>query len=115
MSCTQTHENNDEPSGWLPPGRDRRTPHEDTLTVVRGVLGSHPNAFYVVPHARIAAFVDQVAALGGEADYAALQQEFGVRRTDPDFWSTSDRITEIYRAGWPSEAGLLDLNRYENR
>jgi hypothetical protein len=29
--------------------KDRRTPHEDTLTVVRGVLGSHPNAFYVVP------------------------------------------------------------------
>ncbi len=95
--------------------KDRRTPHEDTLTVVRGVLGSHPNAFYVVPQARIAAFVEQVAGLGGEADYAALQQEFGVRRTDPDFWSTSDRITEIYRAGWPSEAGLLDLNRYENR
>lgn len=95
--------------------KDRRTPAEDTLTVVRGFIGAHPNAFYVVPQARLPEFVAQVAGLTGEPAYAALQQTFGVRRTDPEFWPTSDRLAQIYQAGWPIEAGLLDLNRYENR
>lgn len=94
---------------------NRRTPKEDTLTVARGILGSHPNAFYVAPHARLGEFVAQVAGLRGEADYVALQREFGVRRTAPEFWAISDRLVETYRAAWPLEAGLLDLNRYENR
>ena len=94
---------------------DRRLPLEDTLTVASGFIGSHPNAFYVVERARLGDFVRQVAALGAEADYAALQVGFGVRRTDPDFWPTSDRLVEIYREGWPVEAGLIDLARYENR
>jgi len=95
--------------------KDRRLPQEDTLTVASGFIGTHPNAFYVVERARMHEFVRQVAALRDEAGYAALQITFGVRRTDPDFWPTSDRLVEIYRQGWPVEAGLLDLNRYENR
>lgn len=95
--------------------RDRRVPEEDTLTVVNGFIGAHPNAFYVVPRARLSEWVTQVAALRSEADYAALQLGFGVRRTDADFWATNDRLVEIYRDEWPVEAGILDLNRYENR
>ncbi len=95
--------------------RKRRLPQEDTLTVASGFIGTYPNAFYVVPRARLGEFVQQVANLHSEADYAALQLGFGVRRTDTDFWPTSDKLTELYRQGWPIEAGLLDLNRYENR
>lgn len=95
--------------------QDRRLPREDTLTVASGFIGTHPNAFYVVPSARLDAFVRQVAGLRTAADYAALQVEFGVRRTDDDFWATSDRLVEIYRHDWPVEAGLFDLSRYENR
>lgn len=95
--------------------KDRRAPLEDTLTVASGFIGAHPNAFYVVERARLGEFTRQVAALRSEADYAALQVSFGVRRTDPEFWPTSDRLFELYREGWPVEAGLFDLNRYENR
>jgi hypothetical protein len=94
---------------------ERRAPDEDTLTVARGLIGTYPNAFYVVDRARLAEFVAQVAALHGAADYAALQVSFGVRRTDADFWPTSDRLAEFYRQERPVEAGLLDLGRYENR
>ncbi len=93
----------------------RRLLAEDTLTVVRGFIGTYPNAFYVVPRARLGEFVAQVGGLETAADYAALATGFGVRRTDPDFWTTSDRLAEIYRLGWPVEAGLFDLSRYENR
>lgn len=95
--------------------KDRRLPLEDTLTVASGFIGTYPNAFYVVERARLDEFVRQVAAIRDPADYAALQLGFGVRRTDADFWATSDRLTASYREDWPVEGGLLDLNRYENR
>ena len=95
--------------------KKRRLPQEDTLTVASGFIGTYPNAFYVVPRARIDEFVAQVSTLATAADYAALQRGFGVRRTDTDFWPTSDKLVELYRQGWPIEAGLLDLARYENR
>jgi hypothetical protein len=95
--------------------RKRRLPQEDTLTVASGFIGTYPNAFYVVERARLGEFVQQLSTLYTAADYTKLQLGFGVRRTDTDFWPTSDRLTELYRQGWPIEAGLLDLNRYENR
>lgn len=99
-----------------PFGEDaRRRPTEDTLTVARGFIGTHPNAYFVVERARLPEFVTRIAALASEADYAAVQIEFGVRRTDPEFWPTSDRMVALSRALRPIEAGLFDLARYENR
>jgi hypothetical protein len=99
-----------------PFGEDqRRRPTEDTLSVARGFVGTYPNAYFVVERARLPGFVRRIAALATEADYAAVQVEFGVRRTDPDFWPTSDRMVELYRSLRPIEAGLFDLARYENR
>ena len=40
---------------------------------------------------------------------------YGVRRTAPWFWKLSDDINASYRASFPAEAGLFDLNRYQNR
>jgi hypothetical protein len=94
---------------------DRRRPAEDTLTVARGFIGTYPNAFYVARRAEVGKLVRQLAAVRTEADYAALQRGFGVRRTDTDFWATSDALADHYRERWPVEAGLLDLARYENR
>lgn len=94
---------------------DRRAPKEDTLTVARGFVGTYPNALYVVPQAQLNEFVDAVAGVVTEADYRGLQRRFGVRRTDPRFWETSDRLHELYRARSPIEAGLFDLSRVENR
>jgi hypothetical protein len=94
---------------------DRRLPQENTLTVARGLVGAYPNAIYVVERARLATLVDQIAGLADEADYVALQRRFGVRRSDPDFWATLDRVTAISRSLQPIEAGLFDLGRYENR
>jgi hypothetical protein len=94
---------------------DRRAPMEDTLTVARGFVGTYPNALYEVPRARLAAFVDAVAGVATEADYAAVQVEFGIRRTDPRLWPTSDALHELFSAERPIEAGVLDLSRLENR
>lgn len=92
---------------------NRRVPAEDTLTIARGFVGTYPNAFWEVERARLGEFVRRFAAVESDADYAALQRDFGKRRTDPDFWRTSDRVAEIYRNDSPIEFGLLDLARYE--
>jgi hypothetical protein len=95
--------------------KKRRLPNENTLTIARGFVGTFPNAFFVVPRAELDDFAAEVANVRDESDYAALQQGYGVRRTDTDFWATSDRLGAIYRDAWPIEAGVIDLNRYENR
>lgn len=95
--------------------QSRRLPNEDGLTVSRGLIGTYPNAFYRVAQQDLSEFVAAVAKLRGEADYRKLAERFAVRRTSHDFWSHSDKIHEIYHRIDPLGAGLLDLNRLENR
>ncbi len=92
-----------------------RLPAEDTVTLAEGFLGTYPNAFHQVEASALDAYVDAIARLGSETDYAGLMSRFGIRRTDPRFWAHSDSLHAAYRRSAPVEAGLLDYNRYENR
>jgi hypothetical protein len=93
----------------------RRVPEEDTLTVVPGFLGAYPNAFFRVKQQDLQAFADAVMHLSGEPDYAALMSRWGVRRTDPTFWTHSDMIYgQVDALDYP-EKGVLDYSRIENR
>ncbi len=93
----------------------RRVPEEDTLTVVPGFLGAYPNAFFKLKPGDLPAFTDAVAHLASEADYAALMSRWGVRRTDPAFWSHSDLIYSQVDALDYANKGVLDYSRIENR
>ncbi|HJT20274.1 MAG TPA: fatty acid cis/trans isomerase [Nitrospira sp.] len=95
--------------------QSRRLPDEDALTVVRGIIGAYPNAFYRLEPSALPAFIEAVRGLASEADYRKLADRFAVRRTSPSFWPHSDAIHEGYRQIDPIEAGLLDYNRLENR
>ncbi|MEN3112091.1 fatty acid cis/trans isomerase [Uliginosibacterium paludis] len=90
-------------------------PDEFTLDVVPGFVSVYPNAFYRLSRAELPEFTRRVAELTSEADYRALIERFGVRRTSNDFWALSDRFNADYLRSEPIEAGILDLNRYENR
>ncbi len=92
-----------------------RLPEEDYLTLVRGVLGDYPNVFLKVSSAELPLFVRQISKLKSESDYAALLDNFAIRRTSDDFWPHSDRVLHLYKQAEPIEAGLLDYNRLENR
>jgi hypothetical protein len=97
-------------------GEDERlVPEEDTLTVVEGLIGAYPNMFFQVTDAQRAEFVRALLALESDADYGALVQHYGVRRTAPWFWRVSDALQDLHHARRPVEAGIFDLNRYENR
>jgi hypothetical protein len=92
-----------------------RIPEEDTITVVPGFLGAYPNAFFVVDEAEIGSFVGMIASLQTEEDYALLLDNYGVRRTSPEFWAQSDMLHAIFRETAPVEYGVFDFNRFENR
>jgi hypothetical protein len=92
----------------------RREPEKDTLTVVRGPLGSYPNFNFEVEVSDIDAFVRALLAVQDAAHLEALVSRWGVRRTSPRFWATCDWIHEYSRRRNPTEAGLFDLGRYTN-
>ncbi len=92
-----------------------RAPAEDRLQVLRGFVGSYPNAFYKVGHVRAGDLVAALENISDDADYEDFMDRFGVRRTDADFWSHSDRVHRGYRKMEPQAFGLLDYNRLENR
>jgi hypothetical protein len=94
---------------------DRRLPGEDTLTVVSGFLGAYPNQFLQLQESELPRLVQLLESLSSDADYTALLDRYGVRRTAPWFWKLSDDMHAHYRERFSEEAGLFDLNRYDNR
>lgn len=93
----------------------RRIPAEDSITLAQGIIGAYPNAFMLVDEQQLPDFVARIQQLDSDADYHALRDRYGIRRTDPDFWHISDEIHAHYRATQPEAAGILDYNRLENR
>ena len=92
----------------------RRRPEDDTLTVIEGIVGNYPNFFFRVPDDGLARFADSLKKAVNEDDFERMVETYGVRRTSPDFWSTSDWFNDRFAKQQPIRAGLLDLNRYEN-
>jgi hypothetical protein len=94
---------------------ERRRPNEDYLTVVPGIIGAYPNAFFIVTEDSAPAFVSSLKKMKTEEDYKALADTFAMRRTNPDFWRFSDDLHSYYEKQKPIASGILDYNRFENR
>ncbi|MBE4618482.1 fatty acid cis/trans isomerase [Vibrio navarrensis] len=92
-----------------------RDPANDDLTIVRGVLGSYPAAFFVINETQVVDFVQSLKSIRSEEDYLKLLDKFAIRRSSTQFWPTSDKVHQWYRNDQPIEFGLLDYNRFENR
>ncbi|WP_341852631.1 fatty acid cis/trans isomerase [Vibrio vulnificus] len=92
-----------------------RDPANDSLTIVRGVVGSYPAAFFSLNENQVAEFVQIITSMESEQDYAKLLDKFAIRRSSTNFWSFSDKVHAWYRNDQPIEFGLLDYNRFENR
>ncbi|MBV1927985.1 MAG: fatty acid cis/trans isomerase, partial [Gammaproteobacteria bacterium] len=92
-----------------------RLPEDDTLSVIPGFIGAYPNVFFQVDAGEVTDFVDAIDRIETESDYARLLDIYGVRRTDPRFWTTSDIFQRAYRERYPLASGILDFNRLDNR
>lgn len=94
---------------------NRRLPEEDSLAVLRGIVGTYPNAFFKVEKSQLTEFVTSLTSMETEQDYSELKDKFAIRRTHPQFWTYADELHDWYRANQANDAGLLDFNRLENR
>ncbi|MCL9779902.1 fatty acid cis/trans isomerase [Vibrio sp. S4M6] len=92
-----------------------RDPDHDSLTLVRGVMGSYPAIFLSLKENEIPELVKMFKNIKSNDDCIKLLDRFAIRRTSPEFWSFSDQIHQWYRQDQPIEFGLLDYNRFENR
>lgn len=92
----------------------RYQPGLDSLTVYPGVLTSYPNFIFNLRATEVPAFV---AALEQARDVTAFEQlvaRWGIRRSHPEFWRYFNDLSAYIRETEPIEAGVLDMNRYQN-
>lgn len=87
----------------------------DSVTVVDWIEGAYPNFFFTVDIDDVDDFSEQYSQLKSRKDYELLVAMYGIRRTNQKFWETADWFQDEYLREKPIQAGLLDLNRYQNR
>ncbi|MBW4935104.1 fatty acid cis/trans isomerase [Marinobacter sp. F4206] len=98
-------------------GEDLRyQPDKDRLTVYPGIIGSYPNFMFDVPASQLELFTSQLQALKAEEQerFDRIVSLWGVRRTHPEFWDTLHDITRWQREHQPLQAGIFDINRFNN-
>ena len=88
---------------------------KDSLTVVDWLEGSYPNFFFSVDIDDVDQFAERYAALENRQDYEKFVSIYGIRRSNSGFWETADWFQDEYLREKPIQAGLFDLNRYQNR
>ena len=93
---------------------DRLVPEEDTLTIVRGYLGSYPNFLFDVEISQIGEFTAALAEVTTPGELESVVDRWGMRRSASAFWRTFDWIHDDFRRRDPTAYGLFDLARYEN-
>lgn len=93
---------------------ERREPELDTLTVVPGFLGSYPNFFFNVEQEQLAEFIAAIKNSHSSEDKETLYRKFGIRRTHPEIWQYVDWFNAQHKKYRGMQAGLFDLNRYNN-
>ena len=92
-----------------------RLPAEDTVAVMPGFVGAYPNTFLLVDEADLSKLVDAISQLQTDSDYTSLMDNYGIRRTNADFWKHSDGLHQAFKAADPVVYGTLDYARLENR
>ena len=90
----------------------RRVLEDDTLTVVKGYVGSYPNAFSYVPIDQIEARIDAYLKIENKLDYYNFAKQYGIQRNSPGFWGESDWHYRKFLKDQPVEAGLFDMYRF---
>lgn len=92
----------------------RYEPGLDTLTIYPGVLTSYPNFIFNVTAEQVPAFVSAMQQAKDASAFEQIAQRWGIRRSHPQFWRYFHDLTNYIRETEPVEAGVLDMNRYEN-
>ncbi|MDO6685162.1 MULTISPECIES: fatty acid cis/trans isomerase [unclassified Agarivorans] len=94
---------------------DNRIPDQDHVSLLPGLVGAYPGAFWQVQKSELKRLQQQLVHVNDEASYQAFMKRYGIRRTSQEFWPFSDRLHQAYLQAEPLESGILDYSRLENR
>ncbi|WP_207885624.1 fatty acid cis/trans isomerase [Pseudomonas sp. 30_B] len=92
----------------------RYQPGLDTLTIYPGVLSSYPNFMFDLKAGDVGDFVSALEQVRDQAGFDNVVDRWGIRRSHPQFWFYFHDLDAYIRETEPVEAGILDMNRYEN-
>ncbi|NWB83649.1 fatty acid cis/trans isomerase [Pseudomonas gingeri] len=92
----------------------RYQPGLDTVTIYPGILSSYPNFMFNIPADQVPEFVDAMEQSKDAANFEKIVQRWGIRRSHPQFWQYFHDLTTYLQETDPVNAGVLDMNRYEN-
>ncbi len=92
----------------------RYQPGLDTLTVYPGVLTSYPNFLFNLSAEAVPEFVAALEQARNADAFEKVVERWGIRRSHPDFWAYFHDLSAYIRETEPLEAGVLDMNRYQN-
>ncbi len=90
----------------------RRIIEDDTLTLVKGHVGSYPNAFCRVHIDQIHNFAEDFIKIKDQLTYYNFARQYVVRRTSPNFWEEADWHYQKYLKEQPVDAGQFDMFRF---
>lgn len=89
-------------------------PKHHQVSLVDGIVGYYPNAFFSLSEEAFSGFIRQGQHVANEQQFAAFFAQFGVRRTSAEFWPFSDRLHAYLEAQDAIDFGWLDYNRLGN-
>ena len=92
----------------------RYTPKLDTLTVYPGVLSSYPNFIFSLKADEVEEWVGAMQQAQSSTAFESIVERWGIRRTHPEFWRYFHDLSAHIGETEPVEAGVLDMNRYQN-
>jgi hypothetical protein len=92
----------------------RRRGEEDYFSAFRGIYGSHPQLFFDLDAASAPAFFRALLAVSSQGGVRDLLARFGIERWNPGFWPFYDWLLKYHRQVDPLNAGIIDLNEYQN-
>lgn len=111
---TFTHDKAHDNVAFLFDEEARRDLQSDVLTIRPGLIGSYPNFYFKVPQDQLSTFVEALRSITTQDDWMEVVAVYGVRRTSPEFWATSDQVNAVFLRQAPIQAGIFDLNRYKD-
>ncbi|MGA4635297.1 fatty acid cis/trans isomerase [Pseudomonas solani] len=92
----------------------RYQPGLDTLTIYPSVLTSYPNFMFNLRAEEVPEFVSALSQVKDTAAFDKVVERWGIRRSHPQFWHYFHDLSAYIRETEPVEAGVLDMNRYQN-
>jgi hypothetical protein len=90
----------------------RRVIDNDTLTVVKGYVGSYPNAFTRIPIDHMESTIDSYLKIKDEIGYYHFAKKYSIQRNCPCFWGESVWHYKKSLELQPIEGGLFDMYRF---